>query len=199
MADQFDKNFYFINHTVVLWCSIGDTAEHSDPFLFSGIGKKPIMSYFCKVLRKHVKKEPSDKLRSCNGHFFDFTVIAVILVSKGNHAIIKSLNTGIGNCNPVRIPAQIMDDGIGIVKWLFCIDKPVLSVTGIDHFIERADIFKTVIIKPLSEFIQKLSSEQGRKDMNRKNKLVPGNPFLIFSISASGKNHMKMRMERERG
>ena len=35
--------------------------------------------------------------------------------------------------------------------------------------------------------------------MNRKNKLVPGNPFLIFSISASGKNHMKMRMERERG
>ena len=60
MTDQFDKNFYFINHTVVLWCSIGDTAEHSDPFLFSGIGKKPIMSYFCKVLRKHVKKEPSD-------------------------------------------------------------------------------------------------------------------------------------------
>ena len=48
------------------------------------------------------------------------------------------------------------------------------------------------LISPLDQLIQELIDEHA------KNKIIFGNPVLILSISASGKNHMKMRMEIER-
>ena len=80
MSNHSCENLNLVNYILFLWRSISNTAQRFDTLFLAGIGEKTIVSNLHEILRNDMKKKPSDKFFGCNGHIFDLTVIAVILV-----------------------------------------------------------------------------------------------------------------------
>ena len=74
------------------------------------------MSDSDKSFWQHMHKKSSDKFNTWNSVFFPSTFVVVIFYIISNRIFIHADDAVIANGNPVRIFAQIINDGLSSIK-----------------------------------------------------------------------------------
>jgi hypothetical protein len=129
-----------------------------------------------------MKQEPSDKLIGLEGHGLLEVMVGIISPKEGNLAVPEGEEAVIADGDSVGISAEVLKDPLGAIEGRFAIDDPLLPVERSLKGLEVSRIFEMTetvgkkeipFLEGMIEEVQELASEQGRQDLNRKEK-----PFL---------------------
>ena len=94
------------------------------------------MSDSDKAFWQHMHKKPADKFNSCDGVFFPDSFVTVIFHIVSNGIFIHTDDAVVADGNPVRILAQISNDGLSSIKSFFAVRNPFFFVTYIQKFLK---------------------------------------------------------------
>ena len=97
------------------------------------IGQKPVMPYSNKSLWQAVKQEPADKFNRRDRDGYGFIFLSILGV-KGHLVAVKGSDAAVGNCHPVGISGQILQDPFGLLNRFSDTDDPRM---GIEFIFER--------------------------------------------------------------
>jgi len=153
------------------------------------------------------EKAPNELLR-IEGHHFLFVGVFVIVPAEGDFAIHKADQPMIGDCDTMRIAAQIIEDLIRAAEGRFGIDDPfgfaaalkkVLELFRIVEFLKRSVKRQFPGGKGFSEVVEEKSAEKTGEDAYRQEEAFPGrNPSLTVRRKAAAWNHaMEMRVKEQ--
>ncbi len=123
------------------------------------------VAYPHKTFRQYVKQEPSDKFISFERH--------------GLLAVIE--DAVIADGDPVGISAKVLKDTFGAIEGWFAVDNPPflielfsedLEIPGLLEMADTAGECKIIRQKAFFEKAEELTSEQGRHDPDRNEKIL---------------------------
>jgi hypothetical protein len=108
----------------------------SDPTGTESIGEKSEMPDSDESLRQHMQKETAQELGSVQRHFALFAAVSIILPAEGDALAIERQQAVVGDCDPMRVPAQIPQNFLRASKGRFSVDYPVLAMQAAEKLVE---------------------------------------------------------------
>ncbi len=75
-----------------------------------------------------MEEEPSDELRSLEGHGLLFISIGVVPPAEGDITILDLEDTIIADSDPVGISAEIFEDALGTIEGRLAVDNPFFMI-----------------------------------------------------------------------
>ena len=121
------------------------------------------------AMRKHMEEEPSDELLSFERHGLLFIAVSIIPPPEGDLTVLELEDTVIADCDPVSIPAEVLQNPFGPGKRRFAIDDPFPMREPSSEYLKSTRIFemcdlpgkdKFSFLEALLEIVQELVSEQ---------------------------------------
>ena len=87
-------------------------------------------------LRQHVQEETAEKLGCFQRHFALLAAVSIILPAEGDALAIERQQPVIGDCDPMRVPAQIPQNFLWASKGRLSVDYPVLAMQTAQKLVE---------------------------------------------------------------
>ena len=175
---------------------------------FASVCEKAVIADAHQALGKRVKKKSSDEFHRVYGHGLDGSLFAV-LVGEGDLSVGKIENPAVGDRDPVRVAADVVDDAVGVVERGFHVDDPCLRPQGVFQTSETFRGSKLGCVSWECEFgfvvrLLQMEHELAPEDLGqgafRKKPVVSaGDPFVaVLGQRSCGNDDMDVKMVRER-
>ena len=154
---------------------------------FAAVGEKAVIADAHQAFGKRVKKKSSNEFHRVDGHGLDGSLLAVF-VREGDLSVGKIEDPAVGDRDPVRVAADVVDDAVGVVERRFHVDDPCLGPQDVFQLSEtvRGCIFGRVsgecefgFVVRLLQVEHELAPEDLRQGAFRKKPVVfAGDPVL---------------------
>jgi len=82
-----------------------------------------------KAAEENMVQKPTDKLICIQGNAPLSVTDFIVFVSECNFSVFTRMYPLVGDCHPVRVIAQILNNALGAGKWFLAIDYLVFLVT----------------------------------------------------------------------
>ena len=175
---------------------------------FAAVGEKAVIADAHQAFGKRVKEKSSDEFHRVDGHGLDGSLLAVF-VREGDLSVGKIEDPAVGDRDPVRVAADVVDDAVGVVERRFHVDDPCLGPQDVFQLSEtvRGCIFGRVsgecefgFVVRLLQVEHELAPEDLRQGAFRKKPVVfAGDPVLAVRGQRSrGNDDMDVEMVRKR-
>jgi hypothetical protein len=153
------------------------------------------------------QKAPNELLR-IEGHHFLFVGVFVIAPAEGDFAVHKADQPMIGDCDTMRVAAQIIEDLIRASEGRFGIDNPfrfaaalkkVLKLFRSVEFLKRSVKRQFPSGESFSEVVEEKAAEKTGEDAYRQEEAFPRrNPSLTVGGKAAAWNYaMEVRVKEQ--
>jgi len=106
--------------------SIEKLATECKPAAAMTIGEKAEVTDLGETVGKNVKQEAADELFCFHSHGSDAVVFFAVFPLEGDFAVSKCYQAVVGNGDPVRIAAEVIEDLSGSSEGRLCVDDPFM-------------------------------------------------------------------------
>src|SRR6516225_1073917 len=94
------------------------------------IAEKSVVADALKRVRKNMQQEATQEFIRRYGHQLLPLLVLIVLVGEGYLTVFKFLQPVVGDCHPVGITTQVIEDSIRATEWRLGIDHPVTVLQG---------------------------------------------------------------------
>ena len=161
-----------------------------------------------EAMRKNMQEKASNELQHIEGHHFLFIGVFVIAPAEGDFAVHKADQPMIGDCDAMRVAAQIIKDLMRAAEGRFGIDDPfrfaaalkkVLELFRSVEFLKRSVKRQFPSGESFSEVVEEKAAEKTGEDGYRQEEAFPRrNPSLTVGRKAAAWNHaMEVRVKEQ--
>ena len=130
-AEQQIAATQFLIALLIVALELQNWLRHSQQFSTMGqvlravaIGEKPVVADALKIIWKHMQQETPQELIGGQRHQLLLVLVLVILVDERDLCIPHFFQTVIGDCDPMRVAAQVIQNPFRAAERRFGIDNP---------------------------------------------------------------------------
>jgi hypothetical protein len=161
-----------------------------------------------EAMWQNMQEKASNELLHIEGHHFLFVGVFVIAPAEGDFAVHKADQPMIGDCDAMRVAAQIIKDMIGAAEGRFGINDPFgfaaalkkgLELFRIVEFLKGSVKLQFPGGEGFSEVVEEKTAEKTGEDAYRQEESFPGrDPSLtVGRKTAAWNDAMEMRMKEQ--